>query len=476
MRSILLRIVHLILVPTWLIGLFGNGHALAERIIISDIAVIPMDRDGILPGQDVVVAEGRIVAIRPHGSAPADPDDTIIIGEGRYLMPGLWDMHVHVSIPYADNEVSAAQMTDIILPRFTGYGIVGVRDTGSTLADFSAVRAALQDRPTMPHFYASGPLFEGPQMRWSKAVAVHATNAAQGRALAEQLADAGVDFFKIYDTLPEEALHAIAEVAEERGLPIAGHIPFSLSTGQVLDAGLRLIEHVYPDLVADCSPFGADARLEPLTAWIEDGLAGKYRATLALWQSRHPPSCALIFSDMARRGVFVTPMLHMEVPHHFVVPDEALPGVMAQARESCAVSRTAAAEVSPELATAMRDELYGIVRALDVAGVRLLAGSDNGGDCRSDGYSLHRELQLLVDAGISPQNALRMATLNAAAARGDDSAGRIAVGAPADLLILDANPLDDIANSLQIATLIRGGHIVPGPDLERMRALDLPVE
>lgn len=446
------------------------------RTVISNIAVIPMDRDGLLRDRDIVIDEVRIVAVVPHGALEPQPGDRVIDGRGRYAVPGLWDMHVHVTVPYGDGTVSLDQMTEIVLPRFTGYGIVGVRDTGSTLEDFVALRSVLAGPSGLPAFYASGPLFEGARMQWSKPMAVHATSEAEGRALAGQLADAGVDFFKVYDTLTADALRGVATVARERGLPLAGHIPFTVTTGEALDAGLRLIEHSYLDLVADCSPFGPDARLETLSAWIEGGLAGKYETTLGLWRARHPETCALIFADMARRDVFVTPMLQMELPLHFVAPDEALPHIMTPAIESCGTSRHQAAAVPNALAAAMRDELFGIVRALDEAGVRLLAGSDNGGDCRSDGFSLHRELQLLVDAGLSEQATLRAATLNAAVARGDEDAGRIAPGAPADLLILEANPLDDIANTLAIALLVRDGRVFSRTELAAMRSLDLPAE
>ncbi|MCJ8191790.1 amidohydrolase family protein [Sphingomicrobium aestuariivivum] len=428
----------------------------AQKFLVRNVTVIDLEGDRGLAGQDVRISDGKVVSISPHDDAELADESHVIDGTGRYLMPALIDSHVHVLSAFNDGPVSSTDVTGQLLPRYLGYGIVGLRDTGTALSELPRLRSLIERAPHAPALIAAGPVIDGARNQWTKDVAVNAPDAATATAVANQLADAGVDFLKVYDNLPPDAHAAIGAVARERGLPLAGHMIFGLTPDAAIANGQRFFEHVYVNIVDDCSDNPADARLQVLQAWFS-GWGAKLDKNRQFLAARDTKACDVLFGRWAEAGVAITPMLTMELPTNRVALPTGRLAVHRRAMDGCSRSLAGANAIDPVVAEAATGELFEVVRQLHDAGVAILAGSDNGGDCRADGYALHRELQLLVEAGLSPRDALASATRVPAQRLGFEDLGHLAPGAAAELLLLDGNPLVDVANTLLIAGLFHDG-------------------
>jgi cytosine/adenosine deaminase-related metal-dependent hydrolase len=421
----------------------------SPRTIIRDVTVIPMDREGSIPNQDVLVIEGRIAQRGRAGSIRTGATDKVIDGRGKYLMPGLWDMHVH-ALTGVENPARDT------LPIYLSHGIVGVRDLGSTLEELAAARQALSASSELPDLVAGGPLLDGPRQPWMQKMALPLNNVAEAREAAARLADAGVDFLKIYNNLSADQYLAVAEVARDRGLPIAGHVPFRVSLEQVSAAGQRSIEHSGLQLVKDCIVDGQKATPAVLNAWIKNGYPGRYEEALKWWAKRDEAACQALYRRMAERGTWVTPTLVNEVKGGTWTRANDLAVLPADMRKACEES-VGSINSAPALRDAADRDVFNLVRDLHHAGVPLLAGSDVPNECLWHGSSLHKELQMLSHAGLSNWEVLKTATINPAIYLGRPDEGVVRVGASANLLLLDANPLANISNTLKIAgVMLRG--------------------
>jgi imidazolonepropionase-like amidohydrolase len=434
------------------------------RTIISDVTVIPMTRPGVLARQDVAVQSGRIVALTRRGSIRRRPSDHVIDGTGKFLMPGLWDMHVH-AVKEGEGSVRST------LPLYTAYGIVGVRDMGSRLQDLVAARGAIEAEATrLPAVVAGGPVLDGPPRRYQQRVAMPLADAAAATSAVSELAGAGVDFLKVYDTLTADQYRAILSASRQAGLPVDGHVPLSITVEQASAAGQRSIEHIGIRLASDCIPAEARPVQAMLNAWIQRGDRGRMEEVRRLWALRDQPVCRALFARMGRRGTWVNPALGFEVKGGAWTEAADMADLPAALRASC-LGRLATLNAVP---AQLREEVYGYwfdqVLELHRAGVPLLAGSDVPNDCQSHGYSLHRELQLLARSGLSSWEVLKTATANPARFLGRVDEGVIRIGAVANLLLLDSNPLADVANTLGVRGVMMRGRWFDQAELQSMRA------
>jgi hypothetical protein len=420
-----------------------------QRTLISNVTVIPMDRPGSRPHQDVLISGGRIEAVASTGSIRPAAGTQVIEGSGKYLMPGLWDMHSHALLGGAEPARKALSL-------YLGHGVVGVRDIGSTLEDLASARSELTSDKTLPHLVASGPVLDGPKQPWQQKVALALNNVDEARAGAEKVADAGADFLKIYNNLTPQQFAAVIEVARRRGLPFSGHVPFKLSLEQVSAAGQKSIEHATSDLIKDCTPDGSKAAPAILNAWIKSGYPGRYEESSRWWAKRNSALCLALYARMSERQTWVTPTLTNEIQGGRWVSSydrSLLPPDRLQACESNLKSVNS----TPALRDAADLDVFVLVRDLHTAGVPLLAGTDTPNSCLSYGSSLHKELELLRHAGLSAWETLRTATANPARFLALDDEGVVRRGAKADLLLLDADPLADISNTRRIAGAMLNG-------------------
>jgi hypothetical protein len=307
--------------------------------------------------------------------------------------------------------------------------------------------------------------------------------AADARAVVDTLADHGADFVKVYTNLSREAYFGIMDRARERGIPVDGHVPFRVRPSEAADAGQRTFEHLLA-MALGCSSVADSERKEfarvladpDRSAVVDRAPLELFRHERRLYDTRDPAACAETIAAYRRNGVAEAPSL---VGYHDVVnakevlsdsPDLRLvpPAVRRnwQARLESETGRTVRAILGPLVPLQLEN-----TRLLHQAGVMLLAATDVGIPMLVPGVSLHEELAMLVEAGLTPLEALRTATVNPARVVGlADSLGTIEVGRLADLVLLDANPLENVANTRRIRAVVADGRLYRRADLDRLLA------
>ena len=333
-----------------------------------------------------------------------------------------------------------------------------------------------------PRFFSAGPAVDGdPPLGGSKKVVVR--TAAEARTVVEQLALHGADLIKVYENVSREVYFAIIDEARRREIPVDGHIPFRVTPEEAVAAGQRTLEH--PEaLAAGCSTEADDERKRFAGVLADyDGPPGSEKLLLmqvqhyrALYDSRDPAACASAFEMYRHNGVAVT--ADLLVYHHIVHADQILSDTARLRLVPEAVRRNWAHLLDSETARELQSILRPIpplelenVRLANKAGVVLLAATDVDIPMGVPGLSLHEELVRLVEAGLTPLEALQAATLNPARVLGlADSLGRIEPGKLADLVLLDANPLENIRNTQKIGAVVADGQLYRRADLDRLLA------
>lgn len=379
----------------------AQGVPAHDTVVFANVNVIPMDSERVLIQRTVVVAGGRIAWIGSADSMPAYPHATRIDGANRlFILPGLVDMHSHIRYE-----------SDLAL--LFANGVVVTRNMRGTPMHLD-LRARVANGSLLgPRIITAGPVFYGGPHSGA--------TPENARALVDSEASAGYDFIKVYDGLPATSYAAVVAAAARHGLPVAGHVPSQVGVEGALRAHQRSIEHA-EEIVYHY--FGAD-----------------------LDDARIP----IIAREIRDAGTYVTPTLSYMRPLELQWDDPhavlSRPEVGLLDPETYAFWRTDPGHNSA-VNHVLEPFLRKLVRGLRDNGVKLLAGTDFYIFGNVAGYSLHRELAALVDAGLTPYEALAAATRTPAEYFGEDSVwGTVSVGKRANLLVLDANPLDDIRNT-----------------------------
>jgi predicted amidohydrolase YtcJ len=443
-------------------GSLPAARGLAD-IAITHVTVVDVADGSVQPDQTVLISGNRITAVGASATVSVPSEARVVDARGRYLIPGLWDMHVH-----------SAMNADWHFPLFVAHGVTGIRNM-HTSADTAlelthAIRRRLVSESLLgPRMIANGAVIDGPVPLVDGSVRVG--TAAAARAAVDSLADAGADFLKVYQRLSRDAYFALADQAKRRGIPFVGHVPAAVRVAEAADAGQRSIEHVLP-MNIECSSHGdsirALQRSRPPSSYEE--FVRMQDAFARSWSRDH---CAPAIGAMRQAGTWFVPTMAVywaeahgdsalaEAAATALVPAEILRGWKQAAQDVPAWRRTADAAI---LQAGMAS-----VRAFHNAGVPLLAGTDVGVSLVVPGHSIHRELELLADAGLTPLEALRAATTEPARFLGaTDSLGTIEVGKLADLVLLDANPLDHIANTRQIRGVVLNGRYLDRAALDEL--------
>jgi imidazolonepropionase-like amidohydrolase len=468
--------------------LFGCARAHSPSVAISGVTVVDV-RDGSLrPECTVLVAGNRITAVGPADQVRTPDDADLIDAAGCFLIPGLWDMHVHsVANVALDQGIESVAAQDWHFSLFLAHGVTGVRNMNDGTADVTLERSksvrrrlAEGDLRGPPRFLTAGPALDGDPPLGSNPVVVR--TAAEARAAVEQLASNGADLVKVYENLSREAYFAIMQEARRRGIPVDGHVPFRVTPEESADAGQRTAEH--PEaLAAGCST-AAEAERKRFASVLADynslpereKFLAMFRHTRALYDSRDPTACASAIEAYRRNGVAVTADL---VAYHHVVHAKQ---VLADAARMRLVPREIRRNWEKWLDSETTREFQSIlgpivplelenVRLLNKAGILLLAATDVGVPLQVPGISLHVELERLVEAGLTPLEALRTATLNPARVLDmTDSLGTVEAGKLADLVLLDADPLADIRNTQKIRAVVANGRLYRRAELDQLLA------
>ncbi|MGX5731306.1 amidohydrolase family protein [Pseudoxanthomonas beigongshangi] len=436
----------------------------AAIVDVANARVLP-DQTVVLRGQDIV-AVGADAELAEHWQAKRSID-----GRGRFLIPGLWDMHVHFGGGPALIEENKA-----LLPLYVAHGITSIRDASGDLPEqVLAWREAIREGSLAgPQLFTSGAKIEGLRPVWKGTLEV-GDEAGVDAALDRLRADR-VDFVKITDSTltPPLFLYALSQ-ARAAGLRTSGHIPMALTVAQAVDAGIRSLEHIdyaYKAGVKDEAAIAAD---------FAAGRIDRAEASRRLRQGFDRETALAAYRQLAAKGVYVTPTLNggriidfLDVDDH--ERDDYLAYIGPGLRATYAWRVERAAKAAPAQITARHEhyrELAAVLPLLQQAGVTVMAGTDAGflNSYNYPGVGLHEELALYVREGLTPAQALASAT-RAGPAWFDrlDRYGDIAPGKAADLVLLDRNPLEDIQATRAIHAVVLRGTVHDRADLDRMLA------
>ena len=438
----------------------------AQQIAFRDVAVVDVEAGVARPDMTVIVSGRRIVAVRPSREIPIPAGARVVDGRGKFLMPGLWDMHVHM---HAGPDVAAdAANRTFFAPQFVSHGITGVRSMWDSMASVRALRADIDaGRIPGPRMVATGAMLDGPQPFWPGSISC--ATAEEGRAAVQRLKQEGAEFVKVYSGLPREAYFAIGSEAGRLGLPFAGHVPNGVSAAEASDAGQKSVEHLL-GVFESCSPAG---KTGPPTGMEKFG-RGMRQAAAAY----DPQRAASLFARFVKNGTWFVPTLAVLRTVAFLGDPELtkdervnlLPGILPQFWKSPGPSMDPSSGSLAERKAHFDRELR-LVGNMHRAGVKILAGTDTPNPWVFPGTSLQEELELLVQAGLTPAESLRASTLRPAEfVDAASRLGTVSAGKMADLVLLSADPLAGIANTRRIEAVMVDGRLYGARDLQKMTA------
>jgi imidazolonepropionase-like amidohydrolase len=388
---------------------------------IEHVTIINVETANRTPDQTVVVTANKITAVGPAAKTKAPAGARTIDGTGKFLIPGIWDTHVH-----------ALRLMDRGLPLAVYYGVTGIRDMGSTIAQVGEARARVAKGEILsPRLYLAGPPLNGTPDRPGFPPGQQVQTPEEGRQIVEKLAAAKVNMVKIHDGLSRETYFAIAAAAKAKGLPFEGHLPPEVDFNEASDTGQRTVEHMPP---------------------LQDACV-KDKAQLGRGQRNGPPETQPIEIDQAKCEATIK---HIVKNGTWWAPSIGGPGAGNKR---------------------VRDFNLKITNMAYKGGVKILAGTDwPGGGYSFGNYSgadrsVLDELMGLAEAGLTPQDALKTAITNPVTLfKLKDQLGTVERGKLADLDLLDGDPLADISNIKKISAVVVNGRLVDAA--ERQKIID----
>jgi imidazolonepropionase-like amidohydrolase len=443
----------------------------AGNLAITHVNVIDATGAPLRTNVTLLIAEGRIRSMGASSEIRAPADAIVVDATGKFVIPGLWDMHVH----WYERET---------LSLFIANGVTGIRmmlgypmhhewraeiDTGTLIG---------------PRMWIGSMVIDGPRPIWSGTLS--AGSAEEGIRMVTEIRATGADFVKVYSLLPREAFLAVAEECRKQGLPFLGHVPEMVSAADASNQGQRSFEHLL-GIARACS-----SREAELTRLAEKAIES-FRTSVDSYEILRPELRRLgrlaldsfsrekaeaLFAILKRNQTWQCPTLltlrntsHLGDP---AITNDTRVRFMSQSIRSSwnPANDFRHRSMSPEdivLAKADYGKQLELLGAMHRAGVPILAGTDALNPYAFPGFSLHDELALLVQAGLKPMEALQTATLNAARVMDrEKDLGTIEPGKLADLVLLDANPLEDISHTRKIHAVVFGGRVFPKGELATM--------
>ncbi len=424
---------------------------LGQTIALTDCTLIDTRQGTTAPHSTIVMNGDRIAARGPSASTRIPARARVVRGTGKFVIPGLWDLHVHVGAIEED-----------WFPLFLANGVTGLREMAASEENAPRQREYTQD-------VAQGRRI-GPELLWTlfSLDAPRIAGPQQARAEVARRAAMGLSYIKIYNALSRDSYFAIADECRKRGLQMVGHIPDSVSASDVARAGQASVEHLDGILLA-CSRREEEAR------WRMQHGSDPTKLVLDTFDSAKANA---LLDSFRQGGVWQTPTLTIhkigllarakQLPGDIPIQYARRDYLAAWPRES---RDTAFATLDPATAQRLMAAYQDLVRRMNQRGVRIFAGTDTPFPYCIPGFALHDELALLVEAGLSPMAALKAATWSPAEfLHLTQNYGSVEPGKIADLVVLDADPLLSIRNTRRISAVIRRGRMFDDKALREMLA------
>lgn len=456
-----------------------SAHAGERPLVISNVTLIDGTGAPARPGQTILVRGGKVAAVGKAGEVRVPEGAEVIDGRGKFVIPGLWDMHVHL---YDERS----------LDFYLAHGVTGVRHMYTFMPFFGIDRGLRESKPGRPRVVAANSALDGPSTGFPRVMRerLHfAEDDKTARAAVRAIKEAGEPFVKVFGLLPRVAYLAAADEAKKLGLPLVGHVPHTVTAAEASDAGQQSIEHLTGVPLA-CAKNGMELAKE-LTRAIEakalTGLdaASAWRFQLKAHDAFDPDAGKVLFAKFAKNQTWQVPTLVESRTKSCLADDNLLtdPRLLimpTSLRLLWKVHKDGGTIHLPGLGLRIgvadlehRKRLFDaelkMVGLMHKAKVPILAGTDAPNPYCFPGSGLHDELELLVKAGLSPMEALQAATRNAAVFLGrEQEFGTVEVGKAADLVILDADPLEKIANVRKVGGVVAGGKYLPREELKKL--------
>jgi imidazolonepropionase-like amidohydrolase len=452
------------------------GNSPQPMLVLANVTVIDATGAPAKPDMTVLITGDRITAVGPSRTVDVPTDAQIVRAKGKYLIPGLWDMHFHtVSDPKN------------LFPLLVANGVTGIRDMGTSvpLEQIRKWRNEIASGTLLgPRIVAAGRMLDGPHALFPEISTVVATP-SEARQAVDSLKSGGADFIKIQSMLGRAAYFSVAAEAKAQRLPFAGHVPASVRALEASDSGQRSIEHL-TGILLSCSRRETGLMRQLTDAVENQTTTTKTRIRLLflappkqILDSYSERKAAKLFARFASNGTWQVPTLIMWhgfafLDHNDLAGDVRLKYIPLDLKEHWNTKDAVGEDFTPadfaNLRNLFRKHIE-VVGAMHRAGVRFMAGTDTPNPFCLPGFGVHDELKLLVGAGLTPLEAIQAATRNPAEYLGESaSLGTIKEDKIADLVLLDANPLEDIGNTQKIAAVVLGGKFIPTSALQKMLA------
>jgi Amidohydrolase family len=459
-----------VLIAAWGYVLSGQTRPALAFIHVNVVNVLDGTGSPVLSNRTVLILNNRIASVNSGDTLQLPKSTQVVDASGKYLIPGLWDMHVHMRGSRNGSSQNFASQNAALLPLYLANGVTGVREMGGDLvSDVLEWRAQiLAGERTGPRIVTCGPKLDGPVPEWPGSIAI--TTPQEARAAVQHVKAIGGDFVKIYNgvpNIPRDAYLALLDEAKRQHMSATGHVPLTLTVAEISDAG-QSIEH-FNEYLAGCIRNERKLKADLLANRID---GPEYE--LAVVKGYSPKVARQLFLKFVANHTWVTPTL--VIAHQLAKPDRQRSSLDARRKylTTAWLATWSDREEEPDALDKRRyRQALETVRLMQRVGVSLLAGSDTGASNEDTfpGFSLQDELIYLVQAGLTPLEALQCATLNAATWLGQlGSLGTIEAGKLADLVLLDANPLQDIHNIRKVRAVVFNGRLLDRDQLDRMLA------
>jgi len=444
----------------------GNAQTPARDIAIVGASIIDVVAGKSIADQTIIVRGPHILSIGARRETSVPPGALVVDGTGKYVMPGLWDMHGHL-FQNAGHPGTDEHRTQF--PLYLANGVTGVRDMWTNLEELPVVRGwnddAAAGRLMAPRISPTGPMIDGPGGILPHVAII--TSAVDARRVADSVAAGGARALKIHGAVSRDAFFALAARSKEIRVPLIGHVPAAVAVREAIAAGQTDIEHngasdgcATSEAEAEAMRLRVDKTQHPPPGKVQQLLLDAY----------DEQRCSDLLTQLVQRHIWVTPTL-VAAQYRLVPTDPTISNrdelryVAAADRAAWTASRNAGlGRAAPAEAETRRQVFAAQVRlvgAMQRAGVSLMVGTDVTNNWLVTGFSVHDELALFVRSGMTTAEALRAATITPAKYLGAiDSLGTVGPGKAADLVLLDADPLLDIGNTKKIrAVFIRGRYL-----------------